>query len=95
MSCPVKVRVSGSTEAAKMILVEYLEILRSLSTPSRFAGYASRWFKKSLSLDFGSIRFLEVYYGAGKSLESMELQSDRKCIRGREDGECQYKLLLL
>lgn len=32
-----------------MILVAYLDILSSLSTPSLFARYASTWFRKSLS----------------------------------------------
>lgn len=42
-----------------MIFVAYLESLRSLSTPSRFARYASKRFKKSLSLGFESADDLE------------------------------------
>lgn len=39
--------VVGTTSEDRMILVAYREILRSLSTPSRLARYASRWSRKS------------------------------------------------
>lgn len=73
-----------------MILVAYLEILRSLSTPSRLARYTSRWFKKSLSLDFDSTGVLEFCKEARvvEVLESMELVREGE---RRTDLQLQYK----
>lgn len=55
-----------------MILVAYLEIFKSLSTPSRFARYDSRWFKKSLSLIVDLIGFLGFCDGEEEEDESFE-----------------------